>query len=81
MKDTARNAIPNNGTMNITGFPCYQLYVTKSLFLTEEKEVNHVVGFGREWQFSLPRPTRGAIHRAPTIDNILTLEFRRAWRG
>jgi hypothetical protein len=35
MKDTAMNAIPNNGTMNFTGFPCYELYVTKSLFLTE----------------------------------------------
>jgi len=26
-------------------------------------------------------PPGGAINRAPTIDIILTLEFRRAWRG
>jgi len=43
MKDTAMNAIPNNGTMNITGFPCYELYVTKSLFLTAgERVIMHI---------------------------------------
>jgi len=35
MKETARNSIPTNGIINNTGFPCYELYVTKSLFLTE----------------------------------------------
>src|SRR5947199_9502721 len=35
MKDTARNVIPTNAISKITGFPCYELYVTKSLFLTE----------------------------------------------
>ena len=34
MKETARNAIPINGIIKNTGFPCYELYVTKSLFLT-----------------------------------------------
>jgi hypothetical protein len=35
MKDTARNIIPNNGNVKITGIPCYELYVMKRLFLTE----------------------------------------------
>ena len=57
MKDTAMNAIPNNGTMNITGFPCYELYVTKSLFLTESRnDSSH-----REWQAS-PHAGRDNAH-------------------
>ena len=35
MKETARNGIPIHGIIKNTGFPCYELYVTKSLFLTE----------------------------------------------
>ena len=35
MKETARNAIPTNGIIKNTGSSCYELYVTKSLFLTE----------------------------------------------
>jgi hypothetical protein len=34
MKEAARNAFPNNGTLKITGFPCYELYVTMRFFLT-----------------------------------------------
>ena len=37
MKETARNANPTNGIIKNTGFPCYELYVTKSLFLTENR--------------------------------------------
>jgi hypothetical protein len=37
MQETARNAIPTNGIMNTTGFPCHEYYVTKSLILTEHK--------------------------------------------
>jgi hypothetical protein len=37
MQETARNAIPTNGIMNTTGFPCHEYYVTKSLILTERK--------------------------------------------
>ena len=35
MKEAARNAIPTNGIIKNTGSSCYQLYVTKSLLLTE----------------------------------------------
>jgi hypothetical protein len=35
MKETARNTIPINGIIKNTGSPCYELYVTKSLFLTK----------------------------------------------
>jgi hypothetical protein len=35
MKNTARNAIPINGTIEITSIPAMELYVVKGLFLTK----------------------------------------------
>jgi len=36
MKNTARNAIPINGTNGITGFPCYGIIRYEEVFSHEE---------------------------------------------
>jgi len=65
MKNKARNAIPSNGTNEISGTTCYGIIRNEEVFSHNVKD----------------EKSRSAMHGAPTFLLSFTLEYPRASRG